>query len=342
MFGRIAAAFLLCAAAFGQTADHAFRRALALHQSGDLSGAIDAYQECLRLDAKRYDAQSNAGAALSAMGRYREAVEQYQKALLIAPAQFAPRLRQNLALAFYKSGQFADAITILKENGPAGLQGDLLLADCYLQNGEPEKAADTLGPYETSNPDDKGVAYVLGTALIRSGQVPHGQKVIDRILRDGDSAESRFLVGVTMFVAADYPAAVKQLAGGTLELNANLPFASLLLWPDAVGDGRSGWSSERVFERNWSVTPTTSIPACAWEKFTSSGIRLQRRNRCWSRPRCNGPIARGASGSGRFRTGPAQLCACGCLAGSSHKTVARKSGRPVAVSRSLCGSWPKG
>ena len=158
---------------------------------------------------------------LAALGRYREAVEQYRQALVTAPAQYAPRLRQNLALSFYKSGQYGDAIATLKENGQTGLQADLLLADCYLQNGEPAKAAETLGPYETSNPEDKGVAYVLGTALIRSGQVPHGQKVIDRILRDGDSAESRFLVGVTMFVAADYPGAVKQLSGA-IALNPDL------------------------------------------------------------------------------------------------------------------------
>ncbi|MEP6538259.1 MAG: tetratricopeptide repeat protein [Bryobacteraceae bacterium] len=216
------AAFLLGIALYGQTSEDAFRRALTLHQSGDLRGAIDAYQECLRLDPRRYDAQSNAGAVLAALGRYREAVEQYRQALVTAPAQFAPRLRQNLALAFYKSGQYGEAIATLKENGQSGLQADLLLADCYLQNGEPAKAADTLSPYETSNPDDKGVAYVLGTALIRSGQVPHGQKVIDRILRDGDSAESRFLVGVTAFVAADYPGAVKQLSAA-LALNADLP-----------------------------------------------------------------------------------------------------------------------
>jgi tetratricopeptide (TPR) repeat protein len=221
----ILAAFLFSAAAYGQNSEAAFRRALALHQSGDLRGAIDAYDECLRLDPNRYDARSNAGAVLAGLGRYREAIEQYRQALITAPPQFGPRLRQNLALAFYKSGQYADVIAILKEHRQStgsDLQANLLLADSYLQNGEPAQAAHILGPYETSNSDDKGVAYVLGTALIRSGQISHGQKVIDRILRDGDSAESRFLVGVTMFVAADYPGAVKQLSGA-LALNAELP-----------------------------------------------------------------------------------------------------------------------
>jgi tetratricopeptide (TPR) repeat protein len=203
----------------------AWQRALALHQSGNLTGAIEAYEECLKADPKRFDARSNLGAVYAALGRYHEAVEQYRQALVTAPPQFAPRLRQNIALAFYKSGQYPQAITALAEirqSSATDLNTDLLLADCYLQNGEPAKAAELLAPRETTDAGDKAVAYVLGTALIRSGQVDHGQKVIERILREGDSAESRFLVGVSMFTAGDYPAAVKQLSGA-LTLNPDLP-----------------------------------------------------------------------------------------------------------------------
>jgi tetratricopeptide (TPR) repeat protein len=215
----------VCPAVYAQDSQAAWQRALALHQHGDLTAAIEAYKECLRIDPNRYDARSNFGAALAALGRFPEAVEQYRQALTTAPLEFAPRLRQNLALAFYKSGQYHQAIVTLTEGRQsqgADLKADLLLADSYLQSGEPAKAAEILTPYESTSQDDKAIAYVLGTALIRSGQVSHGQKVIDRIMRDGDTAESRFLVGVTMFVAGDYPGAVKQLSGA-LALNPDLP-----------------------------------------------------------------------------------------------------------------------
>ena len=42
------------------------QRLRTMHQAGDLRGAIAAYEECLRLDPERYDAQSNAGAVLAA------------------------------------------------------------------------------------------------------------------------------------------------------------------------------------------------------------------------------------------------------------------------------------
>jgi tetratricopeptide (TPR) repeat protein len=207
------------------SSDAAWQRAVQLHQAGDLPAAIEAYLACLRIDPSRFDARSNLGAALAASGRYPEAIEQYRQALASAPPEFAGRLRQNLGLAFYKSGRYGEAaaeLASVRQDQGADLKNDLLLADSYLQNGDPAKAAALLSPYETSNPGDKAVAYVLGTALIRSGDIAHGQRVIDLILRDGDSAEARFLLGVTSFAAKDFPGAVKQFASA-LALKADIP-----------------------------------------------------------------------------------------------------------------------
>jgi tetratricopeptide (TPR) repeat protein len=65
---------------------------------------------------------------------------------------------------------------------------------------------------------------MLGVALVRGGQVSRGQVIIDRILRKGDSAEARLLIGVTKLNAHDYPAALVDLAKA-VELNPNLPDA---------------------------------------------------------------------------------------------------------------------
>ena len=79
-----------------------------------------------------------------------------------------------------------------------------------------------LTPVEQQNPGDLAVAYLLGSALIRNHQIEEGQQRVDRILRNGDSAEARFLLGSQMFEAGDFPGAVKQL-GRAIEVNANLP-----------------------------------------------------------------------------------------------------------------------
>ena len=116
----------------------------------------------------------------------------------------------------------------------------MLLADCHLQAGDYQRVIDLLQPLEAKNPDDLGLAYMLGMAYLHSRRVQEGQPLLDRILRNGDSAEARFLLGARMFESGDYPAAVRQLASAA-ELNPELPQLqslygqALLLTGDADG-----------------------------------------------------------------------------------------------------------
>ena len=84
------------------------------------------------------DARSNLGAVLARMGRYQDAIGQYLEALKTAPPDVAPRLRFNLALAYYKSFQIpaaADELETLHAAQPADLNLAFLLADCRLRTG---------------------------------------------------------------------------------------------------------------------------------------------------------------------------------------------------------------
>ena len=88
--------------------------------------------------------------------------------------------------------------------------------------GQNEKVTTLLRPIEQQNPNDLAIAYLLGTALIRDHRIEEGQQRVDRILRNGDSPEARFLLGNQMFAAGDFPSAVSQFARA-IELNPNLP-----------------------------------------------------------------------------------------------------------------------
>jgi tetratricopeptide (TPR) repeat protein len=199
-------------------------RALELHQAGDFANAALAYQACVDADPGRSETRSNLGAVLVRLGQFQRAIDQYQAALKTAPAQIAPQLRFNLALAYYKSAQLAEAATELEKLRASGADSPnflLLLADCRLRLGEYKKAIEVVRPLETSHPDP-GVDYVLGMALIRDGQVAEGQIRVDRILGRGESPEGHLLVGTAQFTAGDYPAAIQEFAKAE-KLNAELP-----------------------------------------------------------------------------------------------------------------------
>ncbi len=200
-------------------------RAIQLHQTGDLAGAIREYQACLTVEPNRVEARSNLGAVLAKLGRYQDAVDQYQAALKVAPGNLAPHLRFNLGLAYYKSFQLAEAsaeFEALHRAQPADLNIALLLADCRLRTGEYQQVVEILSPFEASQPEQPALDYVLGMALIRDGRVTEGQLRVDRILRRGNSAEGQFLLGAALFTAGNYPAAVTELAKATA-LNPDVP-----------------------------------------------------------------------------------------------------------------------
>ena len=218
-------AFLLVWAATAQqpSPDAILRHAVDLHQAGDIPGAIAEYRAYLKQAPKSVMARSNLGAALSKSGQYEDAIVEYRLALDLEPRNLSVRV--NLALAFYKTAQISAAAEELAKavkQQPSNRQAVFLLADCDLRLGENKKVIELLTPLEKESPNDKALIYLLGTALIRDNQPARGQLLVDRILREGDSAEARLLLGTTKMNAQEFAEALVDLKKAS-ELNPQLP-----------------------------------------------------------------------------------------------------------------------
>ncbi len=215
---------LLACRLYGQDAAAFYRQGVDLHQRGDLAGAVEAYRKSLALDGGNVAARSNLGAALAGLGRFDDAVPEYEKALAGAPEQYRPQLRRNLALAYYKSGRMRDAAPILialHEAQPESHEAAILAADCLLQMGEPAQALAILEPLVAEAASDKGLAYLLGITYLKTGRVADGQRLLDPLLKDETSAEGQYALGMAMFTSGDYPAAVGALRRA-IQLNPSL------------------------------------------------------------------------------------------------------------------------
>ncbi len=206
-----------------QSPELTLQQAIADHRAGKLDAAIRGYRAYLKARPEAVDARSNLGAALASTGRYSEAITEYREALKRSPGNFPVSL--NLALAYYKSDEIAKAAKELEglhKTQPANKQVILLLGDCWLRQGEDAKVIELLTPIEKQDENDLAVAYMLGTALLRNKQTELGQRIIDRILRQGDSAEARLLLGTAKLNAMEYQDALTDLRKAA-ELNPNLP-----------------------------------------------------------------------------------------------------------------------
>ena len=220
---------LLAGALIAQTAspEALLKEAESLHQAGKLDQAIKDYRLFLAQYPDVVPVRSNLGAALAAAGRYQEAITEYKRALRLQPL---PQIRLNLALAYYKAVQLtAAAVELLPLHAadPANLKIALLLADCYFRLGEYKKTVELLEPLETAHPDEEGLIYLLGMALIRSGQVHKGEVLVNKILRNGNSAEAHLMLGAARLEILDASGAVDELSAA-VKLDPKLPLAHYL------------------------------------------------------------------------------------------------------------------
>lgn len=199
--------------------------------------------------------RSNLGAVLVRMGRFEDAISEYRAALAARPANHA--IRTNLALAYYKALRLPEAVAELEQvrrADPANTETLLLLADCHLRLGENRRVIELLSPIEHQAQWNRAVAYVLGTALLRDNQIRRGQLLVNRILRDGDSAEARLMMATALTMSADFAGALKEVQRA-VELNPNLPNVHSYYGLALMQTGDSPGAME-AFRRELASNPT--------------------------------------------------------------------------------------
>lgn len=229
-----------------------FAEAVRLQQSRQLDAAADAYRRFLETQPANLEALSNLGAVLAAQGRYDEAIARYREALAVDPQRTAVRL--NVAVALHKAGRQSEAAVELERvisMQPDHRNAIVLLAECRARLGEYGKAVSLLTPLYDHDPDDRAVTYLLGLSLVQNKQVDRGKVLLDRILRDGESAQARVLMGVVKLGAGEYAAAREDLARAA-ELSPEMPLVHLLLGRALMNVGEVRAAAEQ-FRRELAV-----------------------------------------------------------------------------------------
>ncbi|HSU62086.1 MAG TPA: tetratricopeptide repeat protein [Bryobacteraceae bacterium] len=237
-----------------QSPQELLKEAIALQQQGKFDQAIRDYDLFLDMYPNVPEVRSNLAAALVGTGRYADAIAEYKRALEKKPD---PAVRLNLALAYYKAANFSKTIEELekvRETDATNIQAMLLLADCDLRMGQNKKVIDLLSPMHRANPDNLGIAYLLGTALARDGETTQAQLVINQITRRGDSAEVRLLMGTAKFTGRDYKGALADIQKA-IEMNPNLPdvysyYGLALLYTGDQAGGQKAFEKELEHDSN--------------------------------------------------------------------------------------------
>ncbi len=102
-----------------------------------------------------------------------------------------------------------------------------------------------LDPLLEKDPENQAILYMIGTALMRDRQAERGQRVLDRILRQGDSAQAHLVLAIASREATDDIAAEKELRRA-LELDPRLPTANAILGEVLVKMGDAPGAAEAL------------------------------------------------------------------------------------------------
>jgi tetratricopeptide (TPR) repeat protein len=202
--------------------------ALKAQQEGDLVQAEAGYRAFLAAEPRNVEVLANLGVVYAGLGRYDDAIATYRKALAISHLN-AP-VRMNLGLAYYKAGRCAEALpefAMVIESSPGAYAPTLLSADCQLQLGAFDQAIALLGPIASAHADDDALSYVLGMAHLQKKETREAATYLDRILKRGDSAQARLLMGLAQRAGADYAGARDEFARA-VALDPGLPMAHSL------------------------------------------------------------------------------------------------------------------
>jgi Tfp pilus assembly protein PilF len=96
-----------------------------------------------------------------------------------------------------------------------------------LRMGQNKDVIKLLQPSERDHLHDLAIAYLLGTALIRDNQPERGQILVDRILRNGESAEAHLMLGSAKMQVKEFAGARDEFAKA-VALNPKLPDVHVL------------------------------------------------------------------------------------------------------------------
>jgi tetratricopeptide (TPR) repeat protein len=220
------------------SAKELFNRALQNEQHGNYAGAIQGYEELLRLYPNELAVRANLAVALAHEGHYDEAIVQYRQVLAAAPHDYG--LLTDLGLAYFKTGDYGDALREFKAAAQVKTPDArlaVLLGECDVKLGKPGDAAAALLPLEAANTSDPDFEYVLGTAMIHSGHQLDGVSRLEKAGRLSQNGEDFMEAGSTLMDLNRFNEAVTELETA-FRLDPSLPgiYTRLGMAKDMTGD----------------------------------------------------------------------------------------------------------
>ncbi len=216
--------------------DICYYRALALFESGDTEGAIDAYTALTEYDAKNWEVYYLRGNAYLSAGQDEEALADYAQAVSLQEndAELCVHIYENLTEAgledsgeeylavilsiepsdaedyyylgdaYFLTGDYESAKTYLKQAQELGYdQALLLLGRIYADEGNSEDAQAAFGAYMEIYPEDAEALNELGEIALAAGEYENAVTYLEAAHAAADSGSDEAILK-NLIIAYEY------------------------------------------------------------------------------------------------------------------------------------------
>ena len=207
-------------------------------------------------------------------GKYDEALANLQQIETAHPG--TPGLAHELGAAYYKKGDYLNAITYLKkarEQDSGDNEAVQLLGISYYLAGRPAEAIPNLEKVQTWFPSvNVDASYILGICYIQTKDYPHARGAFAKMFGVAPDSAPAYLFAARMLLRQDFGPVAEEYAQKAVALDPKLPLAHYLLGelnlyhskiPEAIAE----------FEKELQLNPGE---ASAYYKLADAYSRIQK------------------------------------------------------------------
>jgi len=203
--------------------DRLFNQAVDAQMRGDFQTAIRDYRGVLQARPQSVEARVNLGAALAHLGKFNDAIEEYQRALPLLKDKTGVEF--NIGLAYHQEGDWQHAqqafAPLLKQH-PNDVRVAILLGDADVHLGANAEAVAMLAPLEAANAQNPDYDFVYGTALVGDGKRRDGVDRLEKSAQLSNAPDAYVLAGSTLLEINEFDRARHDL-DQAIQLNPDLP-----------------------------------------------------------------------------------------------------------------------
>lgn len=172
-----------------QKADINYYQGQRLFEKGRFDEAIEFYEKVLVIGPSRLDALRDLAYAYQWTGAYEKAAVAFQKALSLKPHD--NKIKESLAQTLSWQKEYEKAIQLYKEviADSDSLDAKRQLAEVYIWNNRFKEAKEILVEILKITPQDRKAKFLLAKAMQYSGQAEQAIEIYKELLNEEDSNE---------------------------------------------------------------------------------------------------------------------------------------------------------